>query len=102
MSTTKIVPGDARIDVKCAASSVAEPALHNFGTVWSILPDASLTILRNRHPAAGKRFHNGGEVQIAMTSWFQTLAVDSYDTGIQMLMQRYDKCLNYCGDCFEK
>ena len=102
MSTTKIVPGDARIDVKCAASSVAEPALHNFGTVWSILPDASLTILRNRHPAAGKRFHNGGEVQIAMTSWFQTLAVDFYNTGMQTLVHPYDKCLDNCGDYVEK
>ena len=35
-----------------------------------------------------KRFHNDSEVQTAVTSWLQTLAVDSYDTGIQMLVHR--------------
>ena len=47
-------------DGKCAGSSFAEPELHNFGNLWSILPDVLLNVLRNCLP----------------------LAVDSYDTGI--------------------
>ena len=36
----------------------------------------------NRFPVAGKRFHIDGEVQAAVTSWLQTLAVDSYNTSM--------------------
>ncbi|KAJ4425925.1 hypothetical protein ANN_27551 [Periplaneta americana] len=42
---------------------------------------------------AGKRFHNDAEVQTA---------ADSYDTGIQTVVHRYDKCLNNGGDYVEK
>ena len=51
------VPGDARTHGKCAASSFAEPTLHNFITVWSIpldvcdfmAPDIGGGLLYHRH-----------------------------------------------------
>ena len=52
------IPGDARTDGKRAASSFAEPALHNFGTIWSIPSDVLLAAARNRLPVAEKRFHD--------------------------------------------
>ena len=40
--------------------------------------------------------------QMAVTSWPLTLLVGSYDTGIQTLVHRYDKCSNNGGDYVEK
>ena len=36
---------------------------------------------RNRLPMAGKSFYNDGEVQTAVASWLQKLAIDSCDIG---------------------
>jgi hypothetical protein len=35
-------------------------------------------------------------------SWFNGLAVDFYDAGIQKLITQYNKCLNLHGDYEEK
>ena len=88
-------------DGKCVASSFAELALHNFRTIWLIPPDVSLISAQNCLPVTGKHFHNDSEVKAAVTSWLQMLAVDSFDTCIQMLVAQYDKCLNN-GDYVEK
>jgi hypothetical protein len=34
--------------------------------------------------------------------WFNGLAVDFYDAGIQKLVTQYDKCLNLHGDYIQK
>ena len=61
-------------------------------------PDFSSTAEWNRLSVAGKRFHND--------AWWGTdgsdfmapdIALDSYGTGIQTLVHRYDKCLNNGG-----
>jgi len=44
---------------------------------------------------AGRRFHDDDEVKEAVTTCFASLAASLYDEGIQKLVQRYDKCLNY-------
>jgi hypothetical protein len=35
-------------------------------------------------------------------TWLSTMAADFFDTGIQKLIPRYDKCLNSGGDYVEK
>jgi hypothetical protein len=35
-------------------------------------------------------------------TWLSSQAADCYDTGIQKLIPRYDKCLNSGGDYVEK
>ena len=37
-----------------------------------------------------------------VSEWFQSQAADFYDTGIQKLVPRYDKCLNSGGEYIEK
>jgi hypothetical protein len=34
--------------------------------------------------------------------WLSSMAADFFDTGIQKLIPRYDKCLNVGGDYVEK
>ena len=59
-------------------------------------PDASLTASWNHLPVAEKN------VSTTVTSWLQTLVIDSYDTGIQTLVHWYDKSLINDGDYVEK
>ncbi|PNF33163.1 hypothetical protein B7P43_G13585 [Cryptotermes secundus] len=49
-----------------------------------------------------QHFENDREVEMVVTQWFQSQAVDFYDTGIQKLVPRYDKCLNSGDDYVEK
>jgi hypothetical protein len=35
-------------------------------------------------------------------TWLSSMAADFFDTGIQKLIPRYDKCLNSGGDYVEK
>ena len=53
---------------------------------------------RNCLAVAEKLFHNGSKVHTAVTSSWGKL----YDTGIQTLVHRDDKCLNDGGDYVEK
>ena len=51
---------------------------------------------------ARKSFHNDSEVQMAVTTWLQTLVVESYDTGIETLVHRFDKYLDKSGGYVER
>ncbi|GBO24914.1 hypothetical protein AVEN_173326-1, partial [Araneus ventricosus] len=51
---------------------------------------------------SGKRFGSDEELENAVTTWRNELAVEEYDMGILKLMNRYDKCLNVGGDYVEK
>ena len=51
---------------------------------------------------AGTKFQNDEELKEAVTAYLNTLAAEEYDTGIQKLVTRYDKCLNLFGDYVEK
>lgn len=52
--------------------------------------------------SSGERFGNDEELQTSVTRWFHSQAAQFYDTGIQKLIPRYDKCLNSGGDYVEK
>ena len=41
-----------------------------------------------------QRFQNDGVSKMSVTQWFQFQAADFYDTWVQKLVSRYDKCLN--------
>jgi hypothetical protein len=45
-----------------------------------------------------QHFENDREAEMVVTQWFQSQAADFYDTGIQKLVPRYDKCLSSGGD----
>jgi histone-lysine N-methyltransferase SETMAR len=45
-----------------------------------------------------QRFENDREAEKVVTKWFQSQAADFYDTGVQNLVPRYDKCLNTGGE----
>ena len=49
-----------------------------------------------------QRFQNDREQEKSVAQWFRSQAVDSYDTGMQKLVPRYDKCLNSRGEYVEK
>jgi hypothetical protein len=46
--------------------------------------------------------HDDDEVQEEVMTWFKGLAADFYDSGIQKLVPRLNKCLDNAGDCVEK
>jgi hypothetical protein len=49
-----------------------------------------------------KNFDDADEVQENVMTWFKGLAADFYDSGIQKLVPRLNKCLDNAGDCVEK
>jgi hypothetical protein len=52
---------------------------------------------------AGKKFDDDDdEVQEEVMTWFKGQVADFYDSGIQKLVPRLNKCLNNAGDCVEK
>jgi hypothetical protein len=50
----------------------------------------------------GKKFDDYDEVQEEVMTWFKGLAADFYDSGIQQLVPRLNKCLDNAGDYVEK
>jgi len=51
---------------------------------------------------AGKKLDDDDEVQEEVMTWFKGLAADFYDSGIQKLIPRLNKCLDNAGDYVEK
>ena len=52
---------------------------------------------------AGKKFDDDDyEVQEEVTTWFKGQVADFYDSGIQKLVPRLNKCLDNAGDYVEK
>jgi hypothetical protein len=51
---------------------------------------------------AGKKFDDDDEVQEKVITWFKRQTADFYDSGIQRLVPRLNKCLENAGDCVEK
>ena len=51
---------------------------------------------------AGKKFDDDDEVQEEVMTWFKGQAADFYDSGIQKLVPRLNKCLDSSGDYVEK
>ena len=47
-------------------------------------------------------FDDEVEVQEEVMTWFTVQAADFYDSGIQKLVPRLNKCLDNAGDCVEK
>jgi len=50
---------------------------------------------------AGKKFDDDDEVQEVMT-WFKGQAADFYDSGIQKLVPRLNKCFDNAGEYVDK
>jgi hypothetical protein len=50
----------------------------------------------------GKKFDDDDEVQEEVMTWFKRQAADFYDSGIQKLVPRFNKCLDNADDCVEK
>ena len=48
-----------------------------------------------------QHFQNDREAEMSVTQWLQSQVADFYDTGIQMLVPRYDRCLS-SGDEYVK
>jgi len=51
---------------------------------------------------AGKKFNDDEEVQEEVMMWFKGLAADFYDSGIQKLVPRLNKCLDNASNYVEK
>ena len=49
----------------------------------------------------GKQFAEDAHVNHGDSSWLQTLATNFYYTNIQVLMSRWDRCLDFYGDHVE-
>ena len=51
---------------------------------------------------ARKKFDDDDEVQEEVMTWFKEQAADFYDSGIQKLVPRLNKCLDNAGEYVEK
>ena len=49
----------------------------------------------------GKKFDDDDEMQEKVMTWFKWLEADFYDSGIQKLVPRLNKCLENAGDYAE-
>jgi hypothetical protein len=49
-----------------------------------------------------QRFNSNEELIEGVKTWLRPQAADFFDTGMQKLIPRYDKCLNFGGDYVEK
>ena len=73
------------------------------GTHWTIRRSPDLApsdfhlFLHLQKHLAGKKFDDDDEVQEVMT-WFKGQARDFYDSGIQKLVPRLNKCLDNASD----
>jgi hypothetical protein len=47
-------------------------------------------------------FNNNEELMEDVKTWLSSMAADFFDTDIQKLIPRYDRCLNSGGDYNEK
>ena len=52
--------------------------------------------------SSGKKFDDDDDVQEEVMTWFKGQVADFYDSGIQKLVPRLNKCLDNAGDCVEK
>jgi len=57
---------------------------------------------RRKKHITGKKFDDDDEVQEEVMTWFKEQAADFYDSEIQKLVPRLDKCLNNASDYVEK
>jgi hypothetical protein len=53
-------------------------------------------------PESKQHFDDDDEVQEEVMTWFKGQAADFYDSGMQMLVPRLNKCLDNAGDYVEK
>jgi hypothetical protein len=63
--------------------------------------DFHLFLHVNKH-LARKKFDDDDKVQEEITTWFKVQAEDFYDSGIQKLVPRLNKCLDNGGEYVEK
>ena len=92
------VYGHTRLDIPCRSSAercliIIHPIARTSRPVISIFSYTS----RNSCPVSISVFRMT-ERQIRVSQWFQFQAADFYDTGIQKLVPRYDKCHNSGGE----
>jgi hypothetical protein len=53
-------------------------------------------------PESKQQFDDDDEVQEEVMMWFKGQAADFYDSGIQKLVPKINKCLDNAGDYVEK
>jgi len=58
--------------------------------------------LHTKTHLAGQRHTDDDEVQTTVMQWLSNQAATFFDNGIQKLVPRYDKCLNFNGSYVEK
>jgi len=65
-------------------------------------PAISTCFFTSRNISLWKKFDDDDEVQEEVMTRFKGQAADFYDSGIQKLVPRLNKCLDNAGDYFEK
>ena len=63
-----------------------------------IAPSDFHLFLHLKKNLAGKKFDGHDELQEEVMTWFKRLPADFYDSGIQKLVPRLNKCLDNAGD----
>jgi len=67
-----------------------------------LAPSDSQLFLHLKKHLTGKKFDDKDEVQEEVMMWFKGQAADFYNSGIQKLVPRLNKCLDTASDYVEK
>jgi len=73
-----------------------------YGYSPDLVPSDFHLFLHLKKHLAGKKFNDDDEVQEEVMTSFKGQAADFYDSGIQKLVRRLNKCLDNAGDYVEK
>jgi len=65
-------------------------------------PSDFLLFLHLKKHLAGKNIDDDDEVLKEVMTWFKEQAADFYDSEVQKLLPRLNKCLDNADDCVEK
>jgi len=89
--------------LKAKGESPAEIRKHIIAVYGDVMNWQNMTKLCREFSAGRTDVHDDDdEVQEEVMTWFKGLAADFYDSGIQKLVPRLNKCLDNAGDCVEK
>jgi hypothetical protein len=65
----------------------------------ALAPNDHLLFLYIKKLLAGQRLRFDQDTKHILQDWLKGLAANCFEEGIQKLVTRYDKCLNFHGDC---
>ena len=92
----------ARAPHHCASGNIQVGYIGPSAVQSDLAPSDFHLFLHLKKHLAGKKFDDDDDVQEEVMTWFKGQAANFYDSGIQKVVPRFNKCLDNAGDYVEK